>query len=97
MAKDQDGTIDFNPEFFDGIMKSAGIAKLSKEVAEKAAAVARSTAPYKTGDYQRGIKVEKRESRYRAGYRVVGTDWKTMIIESKTGNLARALKAAKKT
>ena len=95
MAKGQSGSIDFNPKFFNNIMKTAGVASLSKAAAEKAAKVARSTAPYKTGDYERGIKVVERDSRYRSTFQVVGTDWKTLLVESKTGNLARALKAAK--
>ena len=95
MAKDQNGSIDFNPKFFNNIMKTAGVVKLSKAAAEKAAGIARATAPYKSGDYQRGIKVVQRDARYRSTWQVVGTDWKTLLVESKTGNLARALKAAK--
>ena len=88
-------TVDFNNFYFDEIMKSAGVEKLSKAAAERAASVARSAAPVDTGSYRNQIEVTTRESRFRRVYRVVGRDPKTLLIESKTGNLARALKAAK--
>lgn len=88
-------TIEFNDMFFDNIMKSAGVEALTKETAQRAAGIARSTAPVDTGSYRNQIRVIVRESRYRRVYRVVGDDPKTLLIESKTGNLARALKATK--
>ena len=88
-------TVDFNNVYFDEIMKSAGVEKLSKAAAERAASAARSAAPVDTGSYRNQIEVTSRESRFRRVYRVVGRDSKTLLIESKTGNLARALKAAK--
>lgn len=89
-------TVEFNQAFFDTILRSAGVDSLSKGAAESAAGIARSTAPVDTGSYRDQIRVETRESRYRRVYRVVGNDPKTLLIESKTGNLARALKAAGK-
>ena len=89
-------TVDFNPAFFDQIMKSAGVTRLTKAAAERTAQVAKSTAPVDTGAYRDGIEVERYDSRYRVAFRVVGTDWKTLLVESKLGVLARALKAVKK-
>lgn len=88
-------TVDFNDFYFDEILKSANVEKLSKAAAERAATVARTNAPVDTGSYRNQIEVTTRESRFRRVYRVVGRDPKTLLIESKTGNLARALKAAK--
>lgn len=87
--------VEFNQGYFDDIMRSAGVDALTKQQAEKAASIARSTAPVDTGEYRDRIRVVVRESRYRRVYRVIGTDAKTLLIESKTGNLARALKASK--
>jgi hypothetical protein len=95
MAAKGQTTIEFNDAFFDEIMRSAGVESLTKDAATRAASIARATAPVDTGSYRDQIRVIVRESRYRRVYRVVGNDPKTLLIESKTGNLARALKAAK--
>lgn len=87
--------VKFNPMFFDRIMRSAGVESLTKAAAEKTLANAQATAPVKSGDYWSGFRIRKKNAKYRTVYQVVGTDWKTMIIESKRGILARALKAAK--
>lgn len=84
----------FNNSFFEELGRSAGVTKLVTDKAEQIAAIARSTAPVDTGDYRDGIKVELKHQD-RSVALVVGTDPKTMLIESKTGNLVRALKAAK--
>jgi hypothetical protein len=87
--------VDFNQKFFDEILKSAGVQQATKAAAERAANIARATAPVDTGAYRDGITLEEHDWKYRVGYLVVGHDPKTLLIESKTGNLARALKRAK--
>ncbi|RJT88158.1 HK97 gp10 family phage protein [Cryobacterium melibiosiphilum] len=72
--------------------KSAGVRRLVKDVADEVAIVARMTAPVDSGDYRDGIEVRMRETSYRAFAIVVGTDWKTMLVEAKTGNLVNALR-----
>lgn len=88
-------SVEFNPAFFDKIMRSAGVTSLTQSAANRTAGIARSTAPVDTASYRDQIRVVVRESRYRRVYRVVGHDPKTLLIEAKTGNLARALKASK--
>ena len=88
--------VTFNSEFFDNIMKSAAVSQLTDEVAEKTLGIAKSTAPVDTASYRDKLHLEHSESRYRNVTRVVGSDPKTLLIEAKTGNLARALKATKK-
>lgn len=95
MGRNSDGTVDFNPAFFDRIMKSAEVENLTKKRAEAALAIAQHTAPVDSGEYRDRLKVEQHNSDYRTVFRVVGTDWKTLLIEAKTGNLARAVKAVK--
>lgn len=85
-------TVDFNQKYFDQILKSAGIVNLVEKKAEQAAKIARSTAPVDTGSYRDQIEVERAEFRYRTGFHIVGHDPKSLLIEAKTGNLARALK-----
>jgi hypothetical protein len=87
--------VQFNDFYFDEILKSAQVENLTREAAQRALAIARATAPVDEGDYKRGLHIEEKETPYRTVVRVVGSDAKTLLIESKTGNLARALKAAK--
>lgn len=84
--------VKFNNAYFEALSRSAGVVNLVMAAAQKVASTARSTAPVDSGDYRDGIKVELKYQR-RAVALVVGTDPKTMLVESKTGNLARALKA----
>ena len=85
-------TVKFNQKYFDQIGKSAGVVGLTKKGAEKVLAEAKATAPVDSGDYKEGLHLERDDSRYRAVFLVMGDDWKTLLVEAWTGNLARALK-----
>lgn len=61
------------------------------EVAQRSASRARSTAPVDSGDYRDGIHAEL-DHTDRVVARVVATDWKSSIVEAKTGNLKRSLR-----
>lgn len=61
--------------------------------AERVAAKARATAPVATGEYRDSITVET-DVTDRVVARVVARDRKSHVIESRTGNLARALDSA---
>lgn len=96
MARSGNTEVNFKSEYFDNIMESAQIDSLSKAAAERALGTAKTTAPVDSGDYRNRLGLERRQSRFRGVWRVVGRDKKTLLIEAKTGNLARALKSAKK-
>ncbi|MEO5919931.1 MAG: HK97 gp10 family phage protein [Pseudolysinimonas sp.] len=87
--------VKFNEEFFQQLSRSPAVTALVVGVAQQIAADARSTAPVDTGAYRDGIEVHVKQQK-RSVALVVGTDKKTMLVESKTGNLARALQRAKK-
>lgn len=87
--------VTFNDSYFDEILNSAGVQRLCRSKAEQALAIARATAPVDTGAYRAGLAVEAKRSAHRTVYRVVGHDRKTLLIEAKTGNLVRALKAVR--
>ena len=87
--------VNFNESFFDGILNSAGVQNLCRSKAEQALAVARATAPVKTGEYRAALAVESRRAAHRTVYYVVGHARHTLLVEAKTGNLARALKAVR--
>lgn len=95
MARAGQTYIDFNESFFDEIMNSAGVQAMTRGVAEKALGVAKANAPVDTGAYRDHLAVEPVQRAHRTTYMVVGHDPKTMLIESQTGNLRKALKAAK--
>jgi hypothetical protein len=95
MARSGDTSVDFNPQFFETVLRQPKVEALTDAAGNRALANAKTNAPVDTADYQRGLHIEHHESRYRRTTRVVGDDEKTMLIESKTGNLARSLKAAK--
>lgn len=85
----------FNNAFFEQMSRSPGVQSVTIAAANRVAATARSTAPEASGDYRRGIRVRKKFQR-RVVALVEGTDPKTMLIESRTGNLVRALQANKR-
>lgn len=85
----------FNNAFFDELARSPGVQSVTLEAAHRVAETARSTAPEDSGKYRAGIIVRKKFQR-RVVALVEGTDPKTMLIESKTGNLVRALQANKR-
>lgn len=88
-------TVDFNDVFFDEMLNSAGVRALTRGAAEKALNIAKANAPVDTGAYRDGLQVEAVQHAHRTTYMVVGTDAKTMLIESQTGNLVKAVKKAK--
>lgn len=96
MARKGQTIVDFDNSYFDEIMKSAGVAKLTDSKANEALQEAKRTAPVDEGDYRDGLMVVKRDTRYRHTARVIGEDAKTLLIEARTGNLARALKNTKR-
>lgn len=75
----------------DALTRDPGIVRAVAQATEEIASTARSTAPEDSGDYKDGI-----VTRLKYQDRVVGvveaTDPKSLIVESKTGNLARAVK-----
>lgn len=87
--------VHFNDAFFDEILNSAGVRAMTRGAAEKALGVARANAPVDTGAYRDGLEVKAVQHARRTTFMVVGTDAKTMLVESRTGNLRKALKAAK--
>ena len=96
MAGSGQTKVDFNESFFDAIMHSAGVESLCRQKAEAVLQEAKATAPVDTGDYRDGIEIKVVRHAHRDTYQVVGTDAKTMLVESKRGTLARALKKAGK-
>ncbi|ABR10475.1 MULTISPECIES: HK97 gp10 family phage protein [Bacteria] len=81
-----------NPTWFDQIMRTPKVRALVDGVAEETLADAKASAPVDTGAYRDGLHIEHRQGRSRETAMVVGSDEKTLLIESRTGNLARSVK-----
>lgn len=96
MAKAVNVEVEINEKFFNKIGHDQSISQLTHTIAEAAAIEARATAPYDTGDYQRSIHTRKVTSKRRTMWQVIADDWKSAILEAKTGNLRKAVNRAKK-
>ena len=95
MSRNGSTQVQFNPRYFENVLRDPKVEALTDSIASRALNAAKASAPVDEGDYKDGLHLEVFESRYRRTKRVVGGDPKTLLIESKTGNLARSLKAAK--
>lgn len=95
MARSGDTEMRFNEGFFESILRTSPVEALVDGIGNRTLGIAQANAPVDTEEYRDGLHIEHHESRYRRTTRVVGSDEKTLLIESKTGTLARALKGAK--
>lgn len=86
-------SVDFNDAFFEQLGRSPAVVAKCVAKANQVAAAARASAPVDSGDYKNNIRVEVQSRGRRNAAVVVASDWKSLLVESKTGNLARALKA----
>jgi hypothetical protein len=84
-----------NQAGFQKLAHSAGVAKVCKGYADHVASIARASAPVDTGDYEAGIHAVIEDHPSRVTAQVIASDEKSLIIESITGNLARALNQVK--
>jgi hypothetical protein len=84
-------TMRFNNAYFEALERSPQVRAKCEEAANAIAATAQATAPVDTGAYRDSIHVEtKVQGRVVALVRA--DDPASMIIESRTGNLLRALR-----
>lgn len=74
------------------LLKSPEVRALVRPHAERVAARAKASAPVDSGEYQEKIGVES-DTTDRVVERVVARAAHSLIVEAKTGNLARALGA----
>jgi hypothetical protein len=86
-----DITFEFDDRDFDAIRRSGEVKAALRDMAQEAASRAKATAPEETGEYADSIHVEVDETRTRARARVVADVEHATVVESRTGNLRRAL------
>jgi hypothetical protein len=86
----------FNDDYFANLAVDPQVVALVDQAADRVMAGAKAGAPEDSGDYKAGIRKRRvRRKQIRTVVIVEATDPKSMLIESKTGNLARALRRAK--
>lgn len=76
------------------MLKSAPVRAELTRRAQRSLAAAQSSAPVDTGAYKASLHIEQ-DTTDRAVVRVVADDPKSVFVEAQTGNLARAIDAAR--
>lgn len=76
------------------LLNSAGVVAALEARARPVLAAAQADPHDASGDYERGLQIQTQTGRTRARVKVVSTDYKGHILESKYGILSRALDAA---
>lgn len=89
--------MDFNDAFFEKLGRDPGVTNLCVEAANKTAAAARASAPRDSNAYANSIRVEVVRRGRRNAALVIADSPIALLVESKTGNLARALNQVKKS
>jgi intein/homing endonuclease len=84
----------FNESFIPALGNSAAVENIVRAKAEQVANAARTSAPVDTGDYRSSIRVKIVRTRFRTVAKIVADSDHSMLVESKHGTLARALRAA---
>lgn len=74
------------------VLNDNGVRGFLQSLARRVEQVAKANAPVDTGAYRDSIHIENATTD-RAVVRVVADDEKAMLVESRTGNLARAVDA----
>ncbi len=85
-----------NKAWFDTVLRRPDVEQKVDEVEAGVRAAAQASAPVDSGNYRQGIVRRVRQAKYRRVVETVATDPKSLIIESRTGNMARAAKAGKR-
>ncbi len=89
-----DVRVSLNHKGIGQMLKSREVAEVLRPYAERVLAAAVADPHDNTGDYESGLEIVE-DKTDRVVLRVVGTDWKSNILEANFGILARALGAAK--
>jgi hypothetical protein len=87
-------TIRLNSRGMRELLNSAHVGDMLEERMQKALSVAKSNAPVNTGAYRDALHVERAHTDRVVARLIGGTDH-DMWVEAETGNLARALDAAR--
>lgn len=90
-----DGELQWNEDVFDTILNLPVVENRVDTVAASVMGTAKATAPVDSGDYQRRIEMREKQAKHRKVKLVTATDPKSLAIEARTGNMARAARSAR--
>lgn len=88
------GVVTLNYAGMRALLRSSKVERMLSGRMERVLAVAQANAPVASGDYRDGLHIEVVQHPTRVTVRVVGSTDHDLVIESRTGNLARSLDAA---
>lgn len=87
--------VDFDEGFFDEVLNSPNVRAQVDLAAARMLAEARAKAPVDSGRYRDSLHIEHVEHAHRQTALVVADSDNAMLVESQTGNLARARRKAR--
>ncbi|VXB75058.1 HK97 gp10 family phage protein [Pseudoclavibacter sp. 8L] len=90
-----DGEMEWNEGVFETILNLPVVTNRVDTVAAGVMGTAKATAPVDTGDYERRIEMREKQAKHRKVKMVTATDPKSLYIEARTGNMARAARSAR--
>lgn len=96
MADEVEVTLDGLDDFIKMLGHHPAVVGICADLAEQVKAEAQATAPYKKGTYHDGIKITQIDTGHRIVHRVEATAPHSIFVEARTGNLARALRKARR-
>lgn len=96
MAKAIDVDVTINEAFFRQLGNSAEVEAILDAIADATVVEAKASAPVDTGAYRDSIHKTTVQAKNRKIKRVIADDWKSALLEVKTGNLSKALGRAKR-
>jgi len=87
--------VELNDAFFENLGHLPSIVGLTYAAALKVEARAKATAPVLTGAYRDNIMIERADTEHRVVWRVIAVEEHSMVVEARTGNLARAMNSVR--
>lgn len=82
-----------NEEFFRRLGRLPLVIAMTRAAAARSMAAAIASAPVDTGEYKSKIRLERVDTNRIVMFRVVADSEHALVVESRTGNLARSVRA----
>lgn len=82
-----------NEEFFRRLGRLPLVIAMTRAAAARALAMAAANAPVDSGAYKASLRIERVDTNRIVMFRVVADSKHALVVESRTGNLARSVRA----
>lgn len=87
------GKVTINPRGLNAALSTPAVERELQQIADSVAARARAGAPVESGSYRDSIRTEMDHGWVRPRARIIADVAHALAVESRTGNLARALRS----